>query len=244
MTAVSTVQDAAIKTRFGIDSELEERVKAQARTFQTAYRRTVEEAWKLGWELRQAKSQVRHGQWIPWVEERIGLTPRSAQRLMALHEAYPEMRQVSHLRSVSSAMRALPSGRESQRGDEAESGAASGAGASLPGDNPEQPPAGGEGGPADGRVAAAARELSRVVERLEPILHARPTGSAIDQEFPALCEALQTIVSALIGYADSAVGGEGRSAREFVSALEAAVAKARQVRDSMLAQDTRLRASK
>ena len=236
MAADSTAQNAVLETRFSIDPELEQRVKTQATRFQNAYRRTVEEAWKLGGELRQARNQVRHGQWIPWIEERIGLTPRSAQRLMAVHAAYPEIRQLSHLRNVSDALRVLPSGKHAERRDEAppESGAASGADGASQSGRATSLPAEGAGEPEDGRVTAAARELSRVVERLEPLLHARPTPLAVHQEFPALCEALQTIVSAMIGYADAMPGGETGSARELISALEGAVAKSRQVRDSVL----------
>lgn len=239
MASGSAAQDAIPETRFGIEPELEERVKTQAERFQTAYRRTIEEAWKLGGELRQAKSQVRHGQWIPWIEERIGLTPRSAQRLMAVHAAYPEIRQLSRFLNVSHALRVLPSGQRGEGEDEAppESGTASGAdaasssGSAIGGEDTSERD--------NGRVAAAARELSRVVERLEPILHARPAASTVHQEFPALCEALQTIVSAMIGYADTAAGGGTTSARELVSALERALATARQVRDSILARNGR-----
>ena len=74
MEAIGNGQDVVVETGSGIDTELANRVKHQALQFRTAYRRTVEEAWKLGRELRQAKEQVHHGQWVPWVEGEIGLT--------------------------------------------------------------------------------------------------------------------------------------------------------------------------
>ena len=217
-------EDTAVEARFGIGSELEQRVKAQAKRFHTAYRRTIEEAWELGRELHEAKKQVRHGQWIPWVEERIGLTRRTVQRLMVLYETYPERRHVSLFPSVSQALRALPLGPKSEPTDKSPVESKSAAGA---------------GGRGDGRIVTAAQELSRAAERLDPILREKPAISVVHQEFPALCDALQTILSAMVGCADqvaSDTGGETTSAKELISALEAALAKACQVRDSILAQ--------
>lgn len=212
---------------FGIEAALEQRVKEQAAKFETSYKRTVEEAWKLGRELREAKSQVRHGQWIPWIENRVGLTPRSAQRLMALHEAYPQMRHVSHLRSVSHALKVLPSGPKPEVPAESETASGLGAVAGSGGVSP----LGGEGSVDSGgdRLVAAVRELSRVVERLDPILHEEPGISAAQQPFPVLCEALQTIISAMIDWAEIATDSQPGPAKELVGPLEAALAKAREV---------------
>ena len=237
MTAGITTHVTAVEAGFGIDSALEQRVKTQATRFRGACRRTIEEAWKLGGELRQAKRQVRHGQWIPWLEDRIDLTARSAQRLMALHEAYPDVEQVSLLHSVSRALRALPSGAQPETGDGPPSAPGPAPGPDSASDGAAPHPGGAAGGPGDPRVVTAARKLSRVVEGLEPVLHERPDGADVRHEFSALYDALQTIVSVMIGYADTAAGGEAASGRELVSALEAALAKARGVRDSVLAQE-------
>ncbi len=234
MAAPGRDQVSVVADGFGIEVELEQRVKAQAAKFETSYKRTVEEAWKLGRELREAKSQVRHGQWIPWLENRVGLTPRSAQRLMALHEAYPQMRHVSHLRSVSRALKVLPSGPKPEvpAASEAASGlgAVAGSGGTSPLGGQRAVDSGGD------RVAAAVRELSRVVERLEPILHDEPGISAARQPLPVLCEALQTIISAMIGWAEIATDNQPGPAKELVRSLEAALAKAREVRGSMLVE--------
>ena len=234
MAAPGKEQVSVVADGFGIEAELEERVKAQAAKFETSYKRTVEEAWKLGRELRKAKNQVRHGQWIPWIENTVGLTPRSAQRLMALHEAYPQMRHVSHLRSVSHALKVLPAGPKPEvpAKSEAASGlrAVTGSGGVSPLGGERAADSGGD------RVVAAVRELSRVVERLEPILHEEPGTSAAQQPFPVLCEALQTIISVMIGWAEIATDNQPGPAKELVGSLEAALAKAREVRGSMLAQ--------
>ena len=225
---------SAVADGFGIEAELEQRVRAQAAKFETSYKRTVEEAWKLGRELREAKSQVRHGQWLPWLENRVGLTPRSAQRLMALHEAYPQMRHVSHLRSISHALKVLPSGPKPEVPAQSEApsglGTAAGSGGVSPLGGEEAVDSGGD------RVVAAVRELSRVVDRLDPILHEEPGISAARHPFPVLCEALQTIISAMIGWAEIATDNQPVPTNELVGSLEAALAKAREIRGSMLVQ--------
>lgn len=98
----------------GVDEELEERVKRHFAQVHQSMVRTLEEVWRLGKALRAAKKQVRHGQWIPWLE-RIGIPVRMAQRAMALYDGYPEMRQLSYFDSVQAAMRALPAGRVANR---------------------------------------------------------------------------------------------------------------------------------
>ena len=98
----------------GVDEELEEQVKRHFAEVHQSMVRTLEEVWRLGKALRAAKEQVRHGQWIPWLE-RIGIPVRMAQRAMALYDGYPEMRQLSYFDSVQAAMRALPAGRVANR---------------------------------------------------------------------------------------------------------------------------------
>ena len=98
----------------GVDEELEEQVKRHFAQVHQSMVRTLEEVWRLGKALRAAKKQVRHGQWIPWLE-RIGIPVRMAQRAMALYDGYPQMRQLSHFDSVQAAMRALPAGRGANR---------------------------------------------------------------------------------------------------------------------------------
>ena len=103
----SEAEGTVVVSGTGIDIELEEEVKEHVEHVRVAHKRTVEEAWELGRALRQAKKQVRHGQWTPWIEEQIGLPVRTAQRLMELHRKNPEKRHVAHLPSVRAAMKAL-----------------------------------------------------------------------------------------------------------------------------------------
>ena len=101
----------------GIDPDVEKRVKKHAESFKESFRRTVEEAWHLGGALQDAKDQVSHGQWLPWLQVQIGLEPRTAQRLMAFRHRYPELRLVSHFGSVSEGLRTLPPGPKSDKKD-------------------------------------------------------------------------------------------------------------------------------
>ena len=83
------------------------RVEVQAKTFKSAVRRTGEEAWELGDALRAAKEVIAHGHWEPWLQS-MGLSPRLAQRCMALHRRFPDKRHMSLFRSINAAMRMLP----------------------------------------------------------------------------------------------------------------------------------------
>ena len=79
-----------VEARYGIDEEITERIKKQAAGFIGLFQRTVAEAWEIGKELTEAKSLVARGYWIPWVETEVGLSRRTAQRLMAVYERDPE----------------------------------------------------------------------------------------------------------------------------------------------------------
>ena len=79
----SAPRDGVSLTGPGIDQKTEREVRRRTATLQKAFLRTVEEAWHLGKALRTAKEQVRHGQWIPWLNE-VGLATRTRA---ALHVA-------------------------------------------------------------------------------------------------------------------------------------------------------------
>ena len=108
----SAPRDGVSLTGPGIDQKTEREVRRRTATLQKAFLRTVEEAWHLGKALRTAKEQVRHGQWIPWLNE-VGLATRTAQRCMSLHAQDPEMRRVAHFESITAAVHALPAAKAS-----------------------------------------------------------------------------------------------------------------------------------
>lgn len=97
-----------VGTNFGIAEEVTEKIKGQAKQFVEMVESTVLSAWQLGKDLVEAKKRVRHGYWIPWVETRVGLEPRTAQRLMQLYERDRKKEFVENFSSTSEALRQLP----------------------------------------------------------------------------------------------------------------------------------------
>ena len=53
--------------------------------------------WEIGKRLSQAKEQVGHGEWIPWIEENLNYTRRTASSLIKVYESYPNGNTSSHL---------------------------------------------------------------------------------------------------------------------------------------------------
>lgn len=135
----------------GIDEAVTERIRERAETFVSLCQRSVTEGWELGKELFQAKTKVKHGYWVPWIETQVRLTPRTAQRLMELYTRVPKKRHVTHFASASEALRLLPPAKSKRKDESASSGA------------------GGQKG-AQRSPAAARSDLTKAVARLEAIL--------------------------------------------------------------------------
>lgn len=53
--------------------------------------------WEIGKRLSQAKEQVGHGDWEIWIDQNLGYTKRTAQRLIKVFEDYPKATTLSHL---------------------------------------------------------------------------------------------------------------------------------------------------
>ena len=92
----------------GIAEEVTEKIKGQAKQLVQMVQGTALGAWQLGLDLKEAKKTIRHGYWIPWVETRVGLDRRMAQRLMELYERDPKKKYVEGFSSTSEALRLLP----------------------------------------------------------------------------------------------------------------------------------------
>ena len=87
--------------------EIEQRLSAGLKDFGDLARRTVQKAWEIGNDLREAKDLLNHGEWMPWLEAR-GIHDRTAQRFMELRHGYPQIRQIVGFESVHEALKALP----------------------------------------------------------------------------------------------------------------------------------------
>ena len=101
---------------FGIDEEVTKRVQRRAKSFVDLFQRSVLEGWELGMEFTEVKKQLAHGYFIPWVETQIGLSRRTAQRLMDLYARDPEKRHVTLFESTSEALRLLPPAEVQEQG--------------------------------------------------------------------------------------------------------------------------------
>ena len=86
-------------------TQLEALVDKHFAAFQQFGRRTVEEAWKAGGYLNQAKALVAHGGWLGWLEER-GVHRSLAGRLMLLAELM-EIAQIAQFESVQAALESV-----------------------------------------------------------------------------------------------------------------------------------------
>ena len=52
---------------------------------------------EIGRRLIEAKAQLPHGEWLPWLEGQVGFSTVTAQRFMRLAEEYPNASPVTHL---------------------------------------------------------------------------------------------------------------------------------------------------
>ena len=65
-------------------TDLAARIRAEHDAAGDAIKRGVEHAIAAGALLIEAKAQLRHGQWSPWLKQHCGLSERSAQRYMRI----------------------------------------------------------------------------------------------------------------------------------------------------------------
>ena len=77
-------------------------------------RRTVEKSWELGGVLLAAKDQVDHGDWMPWLADRL-ISHDIAKRLMNLHAGYPQKVKIALFDSVNVALKRLPAKTDPER---------------------------------------------------------------------------------------------------------------------------------
>ena len=77
-------------------------------------RRTVEKSWELGGVLLAAKDQVDHGDWMPWLADRL-ISHDIAKRLMKLHAGYPQKVKIALFDSVNVALKRLPAKTDPER---------------------------------------------------------------------------------------------------------------------------------
>ena len=204
-----------IEAHYGIDEEITKRIRKQAAGFITLFQRSVAEGWEIGKELTEAKPVVAHGYWIPWVEAEVGLSRRTAQRLMDLYARDPEKRHVTLFESTSEALRLLPPAESKSKDGRA--GASGGKTASPK---------------AKGTASRTAEEdLGIGIARLEPILGriGRSRRRQREADLQALLKLTVLAVTAVdsqlklpAGDHESAVGFSGEVVEKLRAVLETA----------------------
>jgi hypothetical protein len=78
-------------TRSNSLTDLASRIKTEHAAVDAALKRSVEHAMSTGELLLEAKTQIKHGQWLKWLQENCGLSTRMAQNYMRLAEHRPEI---------------------------------------------------------------------------------------------------------------------------------------------------------
>ena len=210
----------------GVDQKVQATVKEYADRVGKSVRRTVEEAWELGRALEEAKRQVRHGYWIPWVEQEVGLDARMAQRYMDLYKKDPQKRQMSHLKSVAHASRALLPAETSKReakGARARAGKAASRKA------------------VSKRSGPAEEDLAVLVPRLEEMLTST-SATAVSQRAWDVGSLVKLAVVALDA-ADRQIRSATGNERDLVSLSEESVEKLRGALEALIGRQRNGRAS-
>lgn len=58
----------------------------------------VSSYWEIGKRLAQAKEQVKHGEWLDWVDANLGYSERTTQQLLKVYTTFPNANTVSDLK--------------------------------------------------------------------------------------------------------------------------------------------------
>ncbi len=99
MTIGSTV---AIYT--DLEPDVQGEVRAAADRIRARMRRSVEDIIEIGRELTAVKKNLGHRKFQPWIETEFGMTQRTAQRFMSVHEKFGKSDTVSHLKITPAAL--------------------------------------------------------------------------------------------------------------------------------------------
>ena len=215
------------ETDFGIDEERTKRIKKQAGRFIQLFQRSVLEGWALGKEFHEVKPKLKHGYFTPWVETQIGLSSRTAQRLMDLYARDPEKRHVADFKSTAEALRLLPPAKLKGKDKSARAG----------GDEQSKRKA------EVGKPSTTTVDLGASIAQLEPILHEmlRSPRSPREEDLQALVK-LTTLAAATVdrqlrlaasGH-EKAVGLSDEVVGKLRGALEAVIGGQQDVQEKLI----------
>lgn len=74
-----------------VTSNLAERINAAHAAAHSAARSAIEHASGCGRLLLEAKAQLAHGEWLPWIEANLSFGSRQAQKYIRLHRYAAEL---------------------------------------------------------------------------------------------------------------------------------------------------------
>jgi len=81
--------------------DLADRINQEHRACEQSLRSGLQHALECGRLLAQAKKQLAHGEWLPWLKRNCAVTPRAAQGYMRVASRWPQLeartQHVSHL---------------------------------------------------------------------------------------------------------------------------------------------------
>jgi hypothetical protein len=70
-------------------------------------RSAIESAWLAGEALNEAKKQIKHGDWLPWLEKNFSGSRQTADRYRALAANCPSLSNLDPNQSIDAALKAL-----------------------------------------------------------------------------------------------------------------------------------------
>jgi hypothetical protein len=81
--------------------DLAARIRTEHNGAQAAVKRGIEHVIAAGELLIEAKAQLKHGQWLPWLEEHCGLSDRTASRYMRVARNKDKLGENGHVSDLS-----------------------------------------------------------------------------------------------------------------------------------------------
>ena len=88
VTPEGVSEGAALSGMFGEDTAAERGIETITEEI-LSYKRTAGESiLEIGRRLKEAKALLSHGEWLPWLSEKVEFSERSAQNFMRLADAY------------------------------------------------------------------------------------------------------------------------------------------------------------
>lgn len=108
-TAAEETKGAMLGSIYGTEDEIGRDIRSITNEINFFKRQAVESIYEIGKRLIEAKAQLKHGEWLPWLRDEVEFSETSAQRYMQLAREYGKSTTVRDLgASKALALLALP----------------------------------------------------------------------------------------------------------------------------------------